>query len=320
MNKKTAVLFAILVLIGFNSGATSEDGGYAGAFLKMTVDAKPAGMGGAYVAVSNEGAGQLHNPAGVQTLTKTVLNSSYRAMKLGRKMGFVSLLFPTRLESALGISWLYAGYGEVERRDGSGYTTGGTISSNEHVFAISFAKRFIPFLGLGTKLNYYHKNVGDVKANSIGVNVGAVLFVDSLYRYGSMEGKFITDINAGLVVNNIAAQYPWETQSEGLSATKTDDFPVVVGLGVSCRALERKLLVAVDAEKNAKQSALVRFGGEYILRDNFLLRAGLNDGTISAGAGFKFDLEKLLLSVDYAFSGDRAGAGEDHIFSFELRF
>ena len=105
-----------------------------------------------------------------------------------------------------------------------------------------------------------------------------------LYRYGSMEDKFITDINAGLVVNNIAAQYPWETQAEGLAATKTDEFPIVVGLGLSCRALERKLLVAVDAEKNAKQSALLRFGGEYILRDNFLLRAGLNDGTIAAGA------------------------------------
>jgi hypothetical protein len=320
MNKKTAFLIAIFLLITFNAGAASEDGGYAGVFLKMAVDAKPAGMGGAYIAVSDDGAGQLHNPAGTQTIGETIFNSSYRSMKLGRKMGYVSLLLPTHLESALGFSWLYAGSGEVEERDRSGYALGSTISSNEHAFAISFAKRFVPFLGLGTKLNYYHKNIGDLKASSIGINVGAVLFVDSLFRYGYMEDRFITDINAGLVLNNVGAEYPWETKGEELVATKTDEFPLVVGLGASCRVLDRKLLVALDAEKNFEQSALVRFGGEYTFRDDFLLRAGLNDGIISAGAGFKFSLEKLLLSVDYAFSADRAGAGEDHIFSLELRF
>jgi len=78
--------------------------------------------------------------------------------------------------------------------------------------------------------------------------------------------------------------------------------------------------VAVDVEKNFEQNLLVRFGGEYRLNEFFLLRGGLNDGTLTAGAGFNFVLEKLILSVDYAFSNDRVGEGEDHIFTFNISF
>lgn len=320
MKKHLIFIFASVILLSSSSWAESENGGYAGAFLKLAVEARPAGMGGAYIAVSDDPAGQLHNPAGIQSITEKVFTSSYRAMKLDRKLGFLSVVLPTRLESALGLSWLYAGYGDVDARDGSGYRTGEVISSNEHAFGVSFAKRFIPFLGLGTKLNYYHKSHAGYKSNSIGINLGAIIYVDSLFRYGTMEDKFITDISAGLVVNNIVAKYPWDSEGGGLTASKDDKFPTVIGLGVSCRSFGRKLLVAFDAEKNLKQNLLVRFGGEYDYRDRLLLRGGLNDGIITAGAGFRFILSRLAFTIDYAFSDDRVGEGDDHIITFNAYF
>lgn len=311
----------LLVIFGCaNLPAATEDGGYAGAFLKIAVAARPTGIGGAYIAVSDDGSGQLHNPAGVQTMTEEVFTSSYRAMKLGRKLGFLSAIFPTKRESVLGFSWVYVGYGEVDERDNNGYATGNVISSNEHTFAVSFAKRFTPFLGLGTKLNYYAKSHAELKSNTIGINVGAILYVDSLIGYGVMEDKLVTDVAAGVVINNIAAKYRWEMAGEGLAAARNDKFPTVVGGGLSCRALKRKLLLALDVEKNFEQNLLMRFGGEFTLKEKFLLRGGLNDGTLSAGAGFNFVLEKLILSLDYAFSDGRVGEGEDHIFTFDINF
>jgi hypothetical protein len=319
---KRNILIAVVALFGLvlNRAGGSENGGYATAFLKIPVDARPAGMGGAYISISDDGAGQLHNPAGIQSITRRIVTSSYRAMKLDRKLGFVSILFPTRSESALGLSWLYTGYGEVEGRDDAGFPTGRMITSGEHDFGVTFAKRFLPSMALGTKLSYYHKRIADLSANSIGINLGGLLYVDSLFPYGHMEGKFFQDISVGLSVSNLVAKYPWESDAADLAPTKTDTLPIVLALGGSCKLLEKKLLLAFDLEKNVRQELLTRMGGEYDLDGRLLLRGGLNSGVLTAGAGFRFDFERLRLSIDYAFSDDRVGEGDDHVFTFDIIF
>ncbi|MCX6826840.1 MAG: PorV/PorQ family protein, partial [candidate division Zixibacteria bacterium] len=311
-----------VALIALSQGALaeSEDGGYAGAFLNLAVQARPAAMGGAYVGISDDGAGLMYNPAGATAIIRKTLTSSYRVMQLGRKLGHISVILPTRLQSTLGIGWLYAGYGEVDRRDGSGHKTGSTISSNEHAFSISFAKQFTPFLGAGTKLNYYYKEIADINATSIGVNLGVMIYPDSLIGGGNLEGKAITDIKIGLVMSNIASKYNWNHDAEELSATQTDKFPPVATLGGSFRAFDRKLLVAADLEKNFKQTLAAYFGGEYNVIDHLLLRAGLNQGNITAGLGCGFIINKMELSVNYAFSAERIDEGSDHIISFDLNF
>jgi hypothetical protein len=319
MNKKQFVIL-ILCLLVQSVSAGSEDGGYAGAFLQMAVQARPAGMGGAYFGVSNDAAGQLYNPAGLAGTTQKTFASSYRIMKLDRKLGFATIIIPTKLNSALALSWLYAGYGDVMARNNSGKELGTTISSNEHDFAIAFAKQFTPFLGIGAKLNYYHKKLYTLKANSIGINIGFMMMVDSLFTYGAMDNKPITDINIGLIFNHISAKYPWTSESEELAATQDDKFPIVIGLGGSCRLLDRKLLLAADFEKNTKQNPFIRFGGEYNINNRMYLRSGMNDGAIATGVGFNIDLKKWLLNVDYSYLFDRVDEGNDHIIGFQFRF
>ena len=300
--------------------ADTENGGYAGAFMQLPVQARPAAMGGAYFAVSNDAAGQIFNPAGISAIRTKLFSSSYRAMKLDRKLGFVSVVFPTRLESSLGLSWLYAGYGEVETRNRSGILTGGTVGQNEHAFAISFAKLFLPYLSLGTRLNYYYNRLGDITANSVGINLGIMLMIDSLFEYGTMDEFPIANLKVGLVLNNLAAKYPWESEGAGLAPTQDDEFPKVVGGGFSLTALQEKLLIAGDLEKNFEQNLRARIGGEYQIDDRFLLRSGLNNGIFTAGAGFRFVLKELALSLDYAFSDDRVDEGSDHIITFNIFF
>lgn len=337
MFKYIFVLSVLLMLSAANLSAETENGGYAGAFVKIPVEARSAGMGGAYIGVSDDAAGQLHNPAGIQSITTKVFTSSYRAMGQDRKLGFLSLAIPTRGESILGFSWLYAGYGEVEGRDNSGYATGEMISSNEHDFAISFAKRFEPFFALGTKLNYYHKKHVDLSVGSIGIDLGALFFIDSLLEYGSMEGKLITDIRGGLAVKHIAAKYIWETEGTGLAPSQTDDFATFIGIGGSCRTLDRKLLIAADLELIAARfpdpdeeaefedritsnDMLFQMGGEYSFENKYFLRAGLNDGVLTTGAGFKYKFNSATLMINYAFSGDRVGEGDDHIITLDVSF
>jgi hypothetical protein len=331
------ILVLIILLLAAGAMAATENGGYAGAFLKIPVEARPAAMGGAYIAVSNDAAGQLHNPAGIQSITTNVFSSSYRAMGQDRKLGFLSLALPTRGESILSFSWLYAGYGSVEGRDKSGYATGEIISSNEHDFGITFAKRFEPFFAMGTKLNYYHKKHVDLSAGSIGIDLGAMFFIDSLFRYGEMEGKLITDIKGGVEVKHLAAKYLWETDGTGLTPSQTDDFATFIGIGGSCRTLNRKLLLATDLELIAARfpdsaadasfdnritssDFIFQVGGEYNFDNKYFLRAGINDGVFTAGGGFKYSLNSTALLINYAFSDDRVGEGNEHIISLDISF
>lgn len=337
--KKIVVFISLLILIVPAVSRAESQGGFAGSFLNMPVNARTAAMGGAFNAVSNDGGAMLYNPAGLQTMTDKVFTSSYRAMKLDRKLGFISFILPTHRESSLGFSWVYAGYGDVERRNISGQLTGETISANEHDFAVSFAKRFMPYLAVGTRLNYYTKNMADLRASSVGINIGGLLYVDSLFRYGEMDSKVVTDITAGLVIKNFAAKYPWESKGVGLSATQTDKFPLSAGIGSSFKALRRKLLVASDLELQVKTvewdestgdgtvtkketytDSYFRIGGEYNAIDNLLLRAGLNNGVLTAGAGFVFNFNFGSLQFDYAFSGDKVDEGEDHVVTLGIRF
>lgn len=320
MKKQIALSLIFMLLLSTGIRAESENGGHAGAFLKLAVQARPAAMGGAYIAVSDDAAGQLHNPAGTIAVRSKIFSSAYRVTKLDRKLGMVSVIFPTRRESALGLSWLYAGYGSVERRNTSGQLTGGSVSSNEHDFAVTFAKQFTPFLGLGTKLNYYYKRLADISANSIGINLGAMIYIDSLFEYGSMEGKPITDIKAGLIFNHLSAVYSWNSKSSTLAATQDDELPFVLGIGGSCRTFGRRLLLAVDLDKNFKESATLRAGAEYDMQNRLFLRAGLNDGVFTAGMGYGFLLGKNSLNFHYAFSAERTDEGSDHIISMEFLF
>lgn len=319
--KKLIILLAIFSAVAWQTGmAESEDGGYPGAFLKIPVQARPAAMGGAYIAIADDPAGQQFNPAGLHADRNYSFSSSYRAMKLDRQLSYLTFTLPTRLESALGFSWLYAGYGEVEKRDESGYLTGEILSSSEHAFGVTFSKLFTPFFAAGSQVSFYYKQHSDISANTVAISLGSMFYIDSLFRYGTMEDKFVTDITFGTVISNLAAEYPWDTEGSGLTATKDDTFPIRMGVGGSCRMFDRRFLLAADFEKNIEQSAMLRIGGEYMYDEKFSLRAGLNDGVLTAGTGFTFNYDQFKFKINYAFSDDRVGEGEDHIFTLDINF
>ncbi len=331
---KKNLIYINLALLCFASlaFADSETGGYAGAHLKIPVEARPAAMGGAYIAIADDIAGQLYNPAGISGVRQKVFASSYRAMGLDRSIGFVSFLLPTKKESALGLSWQFVGSGSVEVRNTSGVNMGTSISSNEHIFALTFAKQFSPIISLGTKLNYYikggstaadeYRSLYDINATSIGINLGALFCIDSLFEYGSMEEQIINDIKVGVTFNNLAARYIWgASEVSSLVAAPEDKFPVIYGGGLSFKTFQRNLLMSVDLEKVEKRPIIVRLGGEFNYNDQFALRAGLNDGVLTAGLGYQFKFgARNILIFNYAFSNERIGEGNDHLFGFQIKF
>jgi hypothetical protein len=285
-------------------------------------------MGGAYLAISDDGAGPLYNPAGLANLTSPLFSASYRAMKLDRTLGFVSAAFPVSGDAAVGVAWLYAGSGSVAARGEEGRLLGHDITFNNHNIGVVFAKRFEKYLSIGGKFSYLQANMPEFNAFTVGVDVGAILHVSYFYDRDVREDMAIQDIQIGAVVKNLGAQFNWNSEDyvrRYISATafgsnQEDKVPIDFGLGGSARFLDRKLVLASDVMMNEKQNPEFHGGAEYFFKPEIAVRGGFSDGRVTTGAGVILAFSGKPMALDYAFSSDKAGEGSEHIFSFEFRW
>jgi len=304
------------------------DGGYAGAFLQVPAGARPTAMGGAYLAVSDDGAAPLFNPAGLALIDKPLFGTSYRAMSLDRTLGYATVAFPVHNYATLGAHWLYAGSGSVEARDSDGYPLGYDLSHNSHQFTILFAKRISDVFAAGTNLCYLHSNMPEMSAYSVGFDFGGMLFLDYLFDREKRDLLPVKDMKLAVTIKNISKIYKWDnnkynskhTTSTSLNRSVDDKVPIEFGLGASARFFERKLLFATDFVKNLEQGPAFHAGAEFQAIPEFALRGGYSDGRLTAGTGYLFKIGEHYLGIDYAFSTDRADEGSEHIFSFDLRY
>ena len=210
MRKYILLFFVIVFGLSLNLNAADGNGGYAGAFLQVPVGARPAAMGGAYISIANDGAGVYYNPAGLGNLKKSMFASSYRSMGLDRSLSYVSFFIPTRKNSALGFNWLYAGSVSVAARNSDGDQLGFDVTQNSHAFSVVFAKRFEKLVSAGFKATYLHTTFAEMSSFSAAFDIGFTFYLSHLFSREEQDMMAIKDIQAGLVVRNLAAVYRWK--------------------------------------------------------------------------------------------------------------
>ncbi|MFC1475109.1 PorV/PorQ family protein [Candidatus Zixiibacteriota bacterium] len=326
---KKYIIILLFIVIGFslNLYADDGDGGYAAAFLQVPIGARPAAMGGAYISIANDGAGVYYNPAGIGNLKQSMFASSYRSMGLDRSLSYVSFFIPTRKSSALGFNWLYAGSGSVAARNSDGDMLGFDVTQNNHAFSVVFAKRFEKIISAGFKATYLHTTFAEMSSFSVAFDLGFTFYLSQLFNREKRDMMAIQDIQAGLVIRNLAGTYRWNNEkyyleyaSDVFGSEQEDKVPFEIGMGSSARFFDRKLMLALDMIKNQYQGFKLRSGAEYLVTPQLALRSGIASKQISAGAGFIFNLGEKVLAIDYAFATDKVDEGSEHIFSFDLLF
>ncbi len=327
--RKILILSICGLLLLTVSPTRAEDGGggYAAAFLQVPIGARPAAMGGAYISIADDGAAPFYNPAGLSGLKKTLFASSYRAMGLDRKLGYVEGIFPAKGDAAIGVNWLYAGSGSVEARNSDGDKLGYDLSQHNHDFSVFFAKRFENILSAGFKASYLHTKFSELTSYCVAVDVGAMFYFSQLFDREMRDLMWVQDIQGGLVIRNLGAKYHWSNEkyylahsTSILGSTQDDQVPVEVGVGGSARFLNRRLTVTSDLVKTRYLPVKFHGGAEYFVASNFAIRTGLSGKQFTAGTGYMFRFPTTVLAIDYAFSTDRVGEGSEHIFSFDLLF
>jgi hypothetical protein len=319
---KIIFILSVLYLFTVVAAVHADDGILAGAFLRMGLGARANAMGNAFTAVAEGPVAAYYNPAGIPFLEKREIMLSYRFLSLDRNFNYIGFATGVRpkveegskelaLNGGLALSWIHAGVDNIDGRDfaGNHYQD---FSNSEHAFALSFGVMPIKnmlAIGLTGKVLYNRfPDMGDKNATisnaGLGVDLG-ILF------------KPLPILSLGLTIKNINAKYSWKTDKLWeKDIDKIDRFPSTLRGGIALRYPYPWLLIAADIEKNNQQDMKYYIGTEALFQDKFAARAGLNDGSLTIGGGYLFQLFSRPVQIQYAFVTKKYDAASEHIFSW----
>lgn len=324
--KKLLIVLSIMIGLFCQSamagiGGLSKSGTTAAQFLKIQVGARAIGMGGAYVALSNDAMAAYWNPAGLtepgSTGTVSFVHTNWLA---DTYFNFASITFHAGSFGTLGLSFTSLGMSDMEvRTEFEPEGTGEFFSALDMSIGLSYAKSLTDRFSLGLTAKYIHQQIWHMTASTIAFDIGLLFRTDfdwltlgiSIANFGpklQYAGKDVF-INYDYTANEFG-------DSENIFANlQTDswDLPLLFRFGLAFEILNdehNQLLATIEARHPNDNSENISLGAEYGFMQRFFLRGGYqalfekdSEKGLTAGAGFIYYLNSSTkLIVDYAFA------------------
>ncbi len=299
--KTYSIMVFLLVVSPSLASAVLGEGGYPGGFLRMGIGARPLGMGGAFVALADDGTAAFWNPAGLGQLDKPQLASMYTRMSLDRTHHFVGYAQPIRGFATISISWLNYGVAHIDGRDVLGQPTG-DFSDAENAYLLSIGRKIGHALFVGGTLKFLRHQLADKQASGSGMDLGAML-------------KFSEAFRIGATIQNISAGIQWKTGSR-----LEEEYLTITKLGVILSPGASWMNISADMEMNEKQETQYHLGLESWIKHLVAVRIGINRRSFTAGGSVVIPISSMRLELDYAFSPDVLQQGMIHRVSMFVKF
>ncbi|RKY89351.1 hypothetical protein DRQ09_01475 [candidate division KSB1 bacterium] len=284
-----------------------EDGGYAGAFLRMGLGARAKSMGDAFVPVADDIFAIFYNPAGLPFLRYNSFSLSYRFLSLDRKFSFIGYAGRIGPSGGISIGWINAGVKNIDERDFTGVITG-KIDNSENGFYFSFANRIYKNFSVGISGKILYNKLYSLTAKGFGLDFGIL--------YSGLK-----NFSFGLQIKDVHSRYTWNSESIYERGTiSTDRFPAEFKFGASYLYLPENLLLSVEFDKNEKTDWKLKFGGEKKFFDFLFIRSGYNSSGITFGLGLKIRYSGKISFINYSFCKDNSDINFSNVFSFVVVF
>ncbi|MBI3553691.1 MAG: PorV/PorQ family protein [Elusimicrobia bacterium] len=292
-------------------------------FLKIGVDARALGMGGAYTSLAT-GANALNwNPAGLANLG---LQGQGPGGMRGRDLTL------THIELGSDTRFDYAGYahalkygviggggsfltqGAITGRDDTGRATG-SYSAVDSAFTMGYAAKLPSDLRVGGAFKVLSSRLADTSATGFAVDLGAQKELSGVRGPGvPLFGIAVQNVGPGMKFLN-----------------ETGQLPLTLAAGVGYRLPVGMTLAADFKERPYSRETEFDFGTEYAVMSSFAVRAGYGSlggqnatgrvTGVSAMSGFAggFGLKLKGYSLDYALT-PFGQLGTAQRFTFGARF
>ena len=264
-------------------------------FLRTQMGARPASMGGAFVAVTGDLHGILYNPAGLGDVRDMEATCTYLDHLLDIKSGFMGFAKSFGSVGQWGIGVSYINYGEFRRTDIVGEDLGSFVAGD---FVVSGAYANVLPMGFryGVSVKYIFSRIDQYVSSALAFDLGVI------YRIPSQ------DLNVGLSVLNLG-------RSIDAFIDEHEALPTSYRLGLSKRLAHLPLLLNVDLIRYQHEKSNIfwglywALGSEFTITDNFFLRGGYHsrgseekigsDSDRFAGVSIGFGIRYRKYQLDY---------------------
>ena len=273
------------------------NGSVNAAFENIELMAGPAGMGGAYSAVTQDTSALIWNPAGLARLPAPEIGISYMDLHGVLGYSFIGVAHPIR-------SGQTAGAAILNSSDIEGI-------SQERIVLLSAATRVWRRLHIGINAKYFSTSVN---LEQMPLGRGAGWGTDLGIQYDLMTDS----VSIGIVFPNLFSNLSYRRLKETTSKSTYNESLLrewrigsAVKINLSSDTRDRKPDVLLAAFEIA--NGVPRIGGEYRYAE-FALRLGWR---FSDGPTVGFGYQRGNIGLDYAFVNERYGS-QTSLFSVRL--
>jgi hypothetical protein len=334
---KKFLLFMLMIHLAIFVGqawpAEFDNLGTSGAqFLKLDVDARTVGMGGANVAITTGAMALYYNPAGIANLDQNSLALSYTDWVDDIRYNYLAYARPISGFGTMGFHLAVLTMGDMEETtvlepDG----TGNTFGANSWVFGISNAYQLTSRFSFGITAKYIRENISELASGSIAFDVGTLYYTGfRTLRIAMSTRNFGTDTKFGgtqLETTLDQDDDPSTAPVEVRLNTQSHPLPLSFRVGIAYDFEfneDSKLMATFDGYNTRDRGQQGSVGFEYSWRNRLAIRAGYKIRTdeegLAGGAGYEFEIPGFgNLGINYAYA-DLGRLESAHRFSLYTTF
>lgn len=327
------VLIQLVCFAGEGWSVEFDNLGTSGAqFLKLDVDARVVGLGGANVAFTRGAMALYYNPAGIANMGKNSLALSYTDWIADIKYSYLAYSRPVSGFGDVGIHVAVLTMGDMERTtleqpDG----TGEMFGANSWVVGVSSAQQLTDRFSFGITAKYIREKISQLSSASIAFDVGTIYYTGfrtlriamSTRNFGA-DTKFDgTELETTYDQDNNPSTAPVGIKLK----TQSHPLPLSFRLGVAYDfefGKDSKLMAALDGCNTRDRGQQASLGFEYSWRNQLSLRIGYklraDEEGIALGGGYDFKIPSFgTLGMNYAWA-DLGRLENAHRFSVMMSF
>ena len=305
-----------LVFAEFDKVATT-----AAPFLKLGVGARSMAMGGAQVALADDGSALYWNPAGLAGIRSNTVLASHNDWMLDIAHDYVGFSIPMRTGETMGlaISALTMDEQPVRTLDNP-EGTGLSYAVMDLSVTAGYARQVTDRLAIGVSGKFISLQAHNEGAETFALDIGSILKTDF---YGLQIGMALSNFGDDLqyagrdliVKVDTDPEVDGNYSSDAHLATEPWPLPLMIRIGVSMDLLgpneavlksdQSRLTMAVDADHPNDGQEHLNLGLEYAFKEMLYFRGGYrfnyDQESWTMGAGVNLNLNGLgRVKLDYA--------------------
>jgi hypothetical protein len=251
--------------------------------LTIGIGARALGMGGAYVAVAEDGDAIFNNPAGLGEIDTLKLTSTAGNVLEDVKYTIIGGVYPLGNKSALGVGYAGAFVSGIDIRDHYGRLSS-RANYGDNAILLSYGRKLSERTSLGANLKYYFADGTEIDS---GDGKGWNADIGILQRG-------LDWLDLGLVAQNLLSSSKINYVNAG-----AEDLPMKIKAGAKIYLLGSgfktafvapvELNLALDAHFDLQKAKALttRCGFEFTPHPFFVLRAGYDQNDLTAGLSLK---------------------------------